>query len=243
MSDETQNTEAQFDPFADLDFNSKAKELPPYLGIIIRDEHAASVYNGEVQHQWIYSVRPVDLHMGGKTGAWTAFVTFSDKGSSVFMKIRDEFKKIFGVKDEDGNTRRPGHGELEGLVAWWSNKSYDFGPNISASKPRPVPVRRASEEDIERARALPPYVPQASGDETSTEDTSAPELSPEQIEMGVKLYDGRAHKDVLKEVVKDQTMDSVLRMEVQSGRLLNQLIATGRLEKTEDGTLKALVNV
>lgn len=231
-----------FDPFDDeITFDTKPQEFPPYLGIIVRDERVNSVYNGEPQTQWVYAVRPVETTLGGKTGAWSGFIKWNTKANTTMMKLLPEFNRIFGkTNPETGDKYRLGHGDLIGLVAMFQNKSFSFGPKMSNSKPVPVPVGPATEEQIEKARALPAYVPQASADDSNEEPS--PDFSEADLILAAQLYNGQTHKEVLKSVLvnKDDFSESFVQG-IQSGLLLQAIVNNGLAEKTDNGVIRALV--
>lgn len=246
MSDNQVNEAPEFDPFDEITTETKPAEFPPYLGIIVRDEKVNSIFQGEPQTQFVYSVRPVDAHIGGKTGAWTGYVKWSTKANTTMMRLVPLFTATFGkINPETGAPFRFGKGDFVGQVAMFQNKSFDFGPKLSPGKPIPMPVGPATEEQIERARNLPAYVPQASADDSGTGETNPGLVFTEvELQAAVALYDTRTHKDVIKIVVGGKNSEDYpphVLQGIQSGILLNELVAKGLVEKAEDGTVRALV--
>lgn len=238
--------------FPELNFETKAQESEPYLGIIVSSERSRSVFNGEQQTQWIYMVRPI-RHASGiplrasKTGLFYGFIKIPDGipgERSVLMRTIKEFNKVFGARDENNVVRGPNE-QLVGLVAWFQQKSYSFGKGMSDSKPAPTPVSRATVEEWAEAQALPSIeIPDLHRNENVGEGTApAPirndiDLSNELVvSLVLSMYDGRTRAQVAKKAMANQDLDDDVRRDLISGAFLNALIEAGLAKINDDNTV------
>jgi hypothetical protein len=217
-----------------LDPTQFTTDSAPFLGVVVVDQAVAggTVTNDdgstrETGPQWQYCVRPVDYVLRGDTGAYSTWVTPTTKKNSKINAIVTAMSKLPAVFPK---TMRPAQGQLNGIVCWWVRRDMEFGRNLARNVL--IPIREATEEEIERAQAMLQEVGSPSGNSGEGADYTT-----EQHDELVSFFNGKTADAASLAAAKARNMDADLRADILSGKALKTLLGSGDLELSADGTI------
>ena len=140
--------------------------------------------------------------------------------NGAFGRVIESFRSTFGNKDAEGNTYKPGHGQLCGLTGWFVLRTLTYGKDPvtgelrgAGGRPTIIALRKATAEEIASA-----------GGEVSTGGSK--DYSAEDIEAALTILDGKKALEYQRAVMK-ASISPELKSDILQGTMAGYLVARG----------------
>lgn len=217
------------------------EQYGPFLGVVVVDDweppRAEDIERAtpDKPARWRLhiAIKPVDFEIGGDTGAFNKWLSHSDRTNSALGAFKE------GLKEMVPTEMRIGEGDLLGLVALWERRTIVFGKAKDGTDMKaeniPIPLRPATPEEEARGKAV------FEGRKVVAEAVPAAEaadLSEADVATVLKLIAGKKRGELQTAIFGDKTLSREVKQSVMSGKLLEQLVAEGKVTLT-DGVYNA----
>jgi hypothetical protein len=207
----------------DLSIDDAIPQERTFLGIITMDQKEP----GKFGPQWHIAVKPLSFTLNTESGSfhnWPA-IKFSQKDGSLvttgeYGRVVNAIRQVFGGKNEKGETRKIGVGDLVGLTGHFVLRKLEYGKDrvtgevIAGKRDSLIAIRKATAEEIASA-GVPAGTP------------ANPTYSNEDVGTLLDLMAGKKVLEYTKGLGRNQTLSAELKNAVMNGSAANTLVEMG----------------